>query len=212
MRLATAVLAVASAPAWAHPTLGGPMSHLLVTVFNQQVYLGFESPDMATVTMQSPDEFTGSAAVLSGMGYNAQFGWLANGFVSIPGNAGVFVRTVSTSPFLSVYSESGFQPILGLGDVWQWNGTMVHNWYATEVQGEHRARYEVFVGDLTGTPLTGWGSAEIELTFLYGRIKGTLPTLPATDAGSPTGTTRPVPGPAGLGLGVAGLIMARRRR
>jgi hypothetical protein len=63
VKLATVLLLVlASAPAHAEPTLGGPMSHLLVAVFGQTVYLSLESPDMGTVVMQDGAGFGGMAA------------------------------------------------------------------------------------------------------------------------------------------------------
>lgn len=80
MRLAAiTTLVLSGSVADANPTLGGPMSHLLVSVFQQRVFLTFESPAMSTVVMQDGEGFAGDASVLNGTGYNAQFGWLANG-------------------------------------------------------------------------------------------------------------------------------------
>ena len=122
--------------------------------------------------MQDNDgDFDGPASVLNGMGYNAQFGWLANGFISLPPSSGIFVRTLSSSPHLRVHEETTFEKILGTGDsssIWRWDGTMTHNWYSTDTHGPHRARYEVFVGDLSGNPLDGFSSATIDLSFEYG--------------------------------------------
>lgn len=209
MRTATLTLLACTSAAHAAPTLGGPMSHLLVSVFQQQVYLSFESPHMSTVTMQGGDDFTGGASVLNGTGYNAQFGWLANGFVSIPPGSGVFVRELTGSPWLDVYSESGFEPILGTDgsdNLWQWDGTMTHNWYATEVQGTHRVEYEVFVGDALGNPLDGWVSGTIGLEFQYGRPIRTIGEAPG-------GSIAVTPSAGSLGvLGVGLLGTARRRR
>ncbi len=207
---------VAAAPAPAGPTLGGPMSHLLVTVHQQTVYLTLESPDMATVVMQDGAGYSGPESVLNGTGYNAQFGWLANGFISLPPGAGMFVRTVSASPWISIYAESGFAPILGTGGsspLWQWNGTMTHNWYATRVHGEHAVTHEVFVGDQSGTPLAGWTSGTIELRFVYGLPPPIEPL--DRDAVRPWvtggGSAPPVPAPSALGvLGVC-VLMGRRR-
>jgi len=186
------------------------MSHLLVSVFEQQVYLSFESPSMGTVVMQDGEGFGGNASVLNGTGYNAQFGWLANGFVSIPPGSGVFVRRVAGSPWIDVYSESGYEPILGTDGsdaLWQWDGTMTHNWFATGVHGMHRVEYEVFVGDSVGNPLDGWTGGTIALGFEYGRPLRTLGERPAGSIGAVT--------PAGgslLPLGLALLGAPRRRR
>lgn len=212
--------AIVAARAWAEPTLGGPMSHLLVTVHQQTVYLTLESPDMATVVMQEGAGYTGPASVLNGTGYNAQFGWLANGFISLPPGAGMFVRTVSSSPWISVYSESGFAPILGTGGsspLWQWNGTMVHNWYATRVHGGHTVTHEVFVGDQSGSPLAGWTPGVIDLRFVY----GSAPPIEPFDRDAIRhgvirpggGPAWPVPAPSALGvLGVFAVIGRRRGR
>ncbi len=216
MRTAIALLSLAAAPAMADPSLGGPMSHLLVSVFQQQVFLSFESPSMSTVVMQDGDGFGGDAGVLNGTGYNAQFGWLANGFVSIPPGSGVFVREIGGSPWLSVYSEFGFDPILGTAGsdpVWQWNGTMTHNWYATEVHGRHEVTYEVFVGDAGGNPLAGWTPGEITLAFEYGRERPVLGVGGSIDLGAWGASTRPTPAAGPLAaLAVGGLVSTRRRR
>lgn len=211
-----AAAALCAAPAAANPTLGGPMSHLLVSVFNQQVFLSFESPSMSTVTMQDGGGFTGPASVLNGTGYNGQFGWLANGFVALPPGAGVFVRAVDSSPWLSVYAQSGFAPILGTTSsdpLWQWNGTMTHNWYATRVHGEHRVSYEVFVGDASGSPLAGWTPGTIGLNFEFGESRGVHAYEPDdVRPGFTGGGVGPVPAPGSVVLALGGLLFARRRR
>ncbi len=153
------------------PQMGGPMSHLLVSIFDQQVYVTFESPALSTVELLASDSyFSGAASVLNETGHNAQFGWLASGFVSLPPNSGVFIRRLSGSRHLSVYSEFGFDPILGTDgsdSVWQWDGTMTHNWYSSRIGGTHTESYEVFVGDLSGNPLNGWAGGMIDLSFVY---------------------------------------------
>lgn len=192
------------------PTLGGPMSHLLVTLFNNEIFLTFESPSMSTVTMQdNTGDFVAGASVLNNNGYNGQFGWLANGFISLPPSSGIFVRTLASSPHLSVYEETTFASILGTDgsdDIWRWDGTMTHNWYSSDTHGEHLARYEVFVGDLAGNPLDGYTSATIDLRFEYGQdLSGRIGTL-----GS--GLVPPVPAPGMLTIMSASLICTRRRR
>jgi hypothetical protein len=191
------------------------MSHLLVAVFGQTVYLSLESPDMGTVVMQDGAGFGGPASVLNGTGYNAQFGWLANGFISLPPGAGMFVRTAASSPWMAVYAESGFAPILGTGGsspLWQWNGTMVHNWYATRVHGEHSVTHEVFVGDQLGRPLDGWTAGTIDLRFAFGSAKGVLPVDPGGVRPGPTTGVAPIPSPAGVALLGGWAVLARRRR
>lgn len=193
------------------PSLGGPMSHLLVTLHQQQLYISFESPSLSTVIMHDNDgDFTGPASVLNGSGYNAQFGWMANGFISLPPSTGIFVRTLSTSPHLRVYQQSSFQPILGTdasSDTWQWDGTMTHNWYATTIHGPHLARYQLFVGDLWGNPLDTFTPATVDLHFLYG------PDLrPRVIAFTGHGAN-PIPAPGALcPLALGSIGLTRRRR
>lgn len=208
--LSLALMISASGAAASSPTLGGPMSHLLVTLFNNEIFLSFESPSMSTVTMQdNTGDFVAGASVLNGHGYNGQFGWLANGFISLPPGSGIFVRTLASSQHLRVYEETTFASILGTDDsddVWRWDGTMTHNWYATDTHGEHLARYEVFVGDLTGNPLDGYTSSTIELRFEYGQdLSGRIGTLGLEFVSA-------VPSPGTIAIMSAALFGARRRR
>jgi MYXO-CTERM domain-containing protein len=211
MRAAFATLALTAGIASADvPQMGGPMSHLLVSIFDQQVYLSFESPQMSTVEMlQSTGTYDGAASVLDHTGVNSQFGWLANGFISLPSQSGVFVRTLGSSEHLSVYSEFGFDPILGTDgsdSFWQWGGQMTHNWYSSDVRGPHWAQYEVFVGDLQGNPLDGWGSATIDLHFEFGQdLSDRIGSLGNVSVGS-------VPAPGALPLLGIVAALARRRR
>jgi hypothetical protein len=207
----TITLAIgATSAAASTPTLGGSMSHLLVTLFQNQVFLTFESPGMSTVIMQdNASDFFGGASVLNGSGYNGQFGWLANGFISLPPSSGIFVRTLTTSPHLSVYEESTFASILGTDnshEFWQWDGTMTHNWYATDTHGEHLARYEVFVGDLAGNPLDGYTPATIDLRFEYG------PDLSGRIGTRGSGFVTSVPTPGTITILSTTIVCTRRRR
>jgi len=209
------------------PQMGGPMSHLLVSVFDQQVFVGFESPSLSSVELRGMGStFDGAAGVLDRTGHNAQFGWLANGFISLPPGSGVFVERVSSSPHLSVYEEFTFDPILGTdgsSDVWRWDGSMTHNWYASDVYGPHSATYEVFVGDALGNALAGWGSASVELNFEFGPASrdtlapgvrigtGADPSGRVITGGAAPGVA-PAPGAAGALAMMAIGASARRRR
>lgn len=205
------------------PQLGGPMSHLLVSVFDQQVFVTYESPGLSTVELQSFDaSFDGPASVLNGRAHNAQFGWLANGFISLPGGSGVFVEHVSSSAGLDVYEESSFDAILGTNgssDTWQWDGSMTHNWYAADEAGTLTATYNVFVGDLSGQILDGWSGAQVTLTFesprvplgnADGRVLGLgVVVTPYPGADRPI---TPLPAPSSLALLSFASLAARRRR
>lgn len=193
------------------PSLGGPMSHLLVTLFQNEIYITFETQSLANVDMQdNAGDFLGNSSILNDRGYNAQFGWLANGFISLPPSTGIFVRTTSISEHLSVYEEGSYHSILGTDDsdaVWQWDGTMTHNWYATDVHGPHFASYEVFVGDLSGNPLEGFTSGFVDLNFQYGPdLSGRIGTKSSSIVGT-------VPTPATTGIfALASCFVCKRRR
>jgi hypothetical protein len=205
------IIAITSCSAYAaSPLMGGSMSHILVTLFEQQVYLSFESPSMSTVQMQNYDEsYDGAAGVLNDTGYNSQFGWMANGFISLPPESGIFVRKVHSSPWLNAYSESGYEPILGTegsSQLWQWDGTMTHNWYSSMVKGgTHSVLYEVFVGDLAGQPLLGYAGGQIQLNFEYGE-------KPVALNYSTGDVLNVLPAPASGGVLVCGMLMAFSRR
>jgi len=161
------------------PQLGGPMKHILVTLDANALQLAFESPDSDTLDLQHDCEtHTGAAAVLNDSGFNAQYGWLAGGFINLPTGYGIAVEMFDRTPGLRVYDAFTFQPILGTDGadaVWQWSGVMTHNWYATRVHGPHRVRHEIFVADLDANPLDAYTSATVDLHFdfnpdLSGRI------------------------------------------
>ena len=206
----SAIVAMMGSPALADiPSLGETMSHLLVTLFQNQIYVTLETPTMATVLMQDNiGTFSDGAEVLNNQGYNGQFGWLANGFISLPPSSGIFVRTVSSSPHLSVFEQGSFDEILGTGEsaeTWQWGGSMTHNWYSTDVHGVHHASYEVFVGDLSGNPRDGFQSGLISLNFEYG--------LDLSDRiGAKGGSIHATPAPSALSLLALGSLLGVRRR
>lgn len=206
-----AIIIAATTTANANPTLGGPMSHLLVTLFQNQLFVTFESPSMSTVTMQdAADDFTGPASVLNNTGYNAQFGWLANGFIALPPNSAIFVRTLAASPHINIYDEATFSPIRSTDTsdpVWQWDGTMTHNWYATQVHGTHRVRHEIFVADLDANPLDQYTSATVDLAFEYNPdLSGRIGVI-----GGPSVGVIPSPAPLTT-IALATAVAAGRRR
>ncbi|MEX0876366.1 MAG: hypothetical protein WD114_02810 [Phycisphaerales bacterium] len=203
---------IASCSAASTPTLGGPMSHLLVTLHQNQIFVSLESPSLTTVTMQDAgNDFTGAASVLNHSGYNGQFGWLANGFISLPPDAGIFVRAVGGSPHLRVYEETKFEAILGTdgsSDIWRWDGTMTHNWYSTGVKGGvHVVEYEVFVGDAFGRPLDTYIAGGVELSFEYGiDLSGRIRPVGGHALAVPSSGTAVC-----VCVGVAGMGLGRRR-
>jgi len=155
------------------PPLGGPMSHLLVTVVGQnpstrlggEFFTGFESPGLNPVSMiEPPVTYDGGATVLNGSWFNAQYGWLVSGFWGLPAGSTLWVRVVDQTPGLETYAGRDFngylqyEPLFGTAgssDLMAWDGTMLHNYYAVRAPGSYSATYEVFVGDDFGVPWLG---------------------------------------------------------
>lgn len=197
------------------PKMGGEMNHVLVAVYQRQVYVTVERPEEMPLTLYNYGEhYDGAASVLNRAGYNAQYGWLANGFISLPPDASVWVETLDATPGLRAYEQGSFAPILGTGgspSLWEWDGTMTHNWYAARALGDYAAAYRVYVGTDDGQLYQGYTPGEITLSWSY--LRGGL------QGGGPFGGVSPIgvhkiPAPATLfpvGLGALGLVPGRRR-
>lgn len=200
------------------------MMHLLVSQSDQSLQFGFETPIDGPLEMTvQGDSFSGAASVLNGLAVNAQFGWLASGFFSLPAGSGVFVRAIHQDAGLVAYDGFTFDPIFGTdgsSDVWQWSGAMTHNWYGVSSPGLYEATYEVYVGDSSGASLDGWTGALVELSWVFGSaglpsrvddLKASLGVRGPAVIGRAVGTG-PIPTPSAVGLMVvAGVLSARRR-
>lgn len=155
------------------------MSHVLVTVFEGEFYVGLESPDLYPVTMHGPGVgYEGSASVLNDTHFNAQFGWLVSGFWGPPPGAFVWIRAVHRPDALSCYlgrPASGlpqFTPLFGTAgspEKYRWDGTMLHNYYAVTILGDFEATYEIYFGDAAGNRIAGSATpAQMTLGFHFG--------------------------------------------
>ena len=195
------------------PRMGGEMSHVLVSLYQQRVYISLERPDEVPLTMRNYQErYSGSAGVLDRSGYNAQFGWLANGFISLPSDAAMWIESIDQTPELRTFEQGTFAPIFGTAgssSLWEWDGSMVHNWYSAVAIGDYTATYRVFVGEVDGSPYPGFTGGEITLGWTY----------PTGGLGSTGGmfadvrATRQIPAPgASLVIAAAGAVGVRRRR
>jgi hypothetical protein len=184
-RLAFVVGGVAiGAAAWANnppgsPPLGGPMSHVLVTVFEGEFVIGFESPQLNPVELQGPGEgYAGAAGVLNGAWFNAQYGWLPSGFWAPPPGAELWVRLVDQTPGLRCHigrpygPYAQFDPILttdGSEPRFVWDGGMLHNYYAVDTLGPFETTYEVYFGDAHGDEIPGAATPGlVTLAFEFG--------------------------------------------
>lgn len=106
-------------------------------------------------------------AVLNGKAYNAQYGWNAGGFFTIPPGAAIWIEQTNASPELEVYQDWGrlgsYTPIFGTAGsprLWQWSGVMVHNSYAVRSPARARyfADYHIFFGDAATGSRAGYES------------------------------------------------------
>jgi hypothetical protein len=195
------------------PKMGGEMSHVLVSLYQQQIYISLERPDELPLTMHNYQErYSGNAGVLDRSGYNAQFGWLANGFISLPSDAAMWIEPLDQTPGLRAFEQGTFAPIFGTAGsstLWEWGGSMVHNWYSAFAIGDYEATYRVFVGALDGSHYPGYTGGQITLGWTY----------PTGGLGSTGGmytdvrSTQQIPAPgASLVLAAAGVLGVRRRR
>lgn len=140
--------------------------------------------------------------VLENQYFNAQYGWVVEGIVSLPAGSSIWMkRTAAMQPAGSVFHvyEGGMGAEMAMwtmneiypadGAIWQWDGMMQHDYYTADRPGEYSMSFEVYIGDSTGSPLAGYtpGTA----TFLF----------------------TAVPEPASAGLMLCGLLgLGWRRR
>ena len=123
----------------------------------------------------TPDKFD----VLQDVYFNAQFGWLPEGFIAVPLDASVWImRTAVSQPAGSTFRvyEAGrgtempswtMEPIYSSdGFRWQWDGIMQHDYYTTDRAGSYAMSFEVYIGDAVGDPIAGYVPANVTLDFI----------------------------------------------
>jgi len=217
MAIVLSVVGMASVAMADTPHMGGQMNHILVSLFDNTIYAAIENPgDMPLTLYNYGEHYSGGASVLNRSGYNAQYGWLANGFIDLPPDAGIWIEPIDVTEGLRTYEALTFDPIFGTdssSSLWQWDGSMTHNWYAAYAAGDYQATYNIFVGTLDGQPYPGYTPGQISLTWSY--PAGGLDGL----AGFGSVSTRrvsqiPAPGSLmllSLGVSASGVAQARRR-
>ncbi len=183
----------------------GGMKHVLISFDGTS--LGIEvdpnSPQLPLpLAMRTFGEsYQGNASVLDGKFYSSQYGFLADGFISLPAGAAISIEMLSATQGLEVY-EGGLRSMLanhtyapifgtdGSDTAWQWGGTMHHPWFAAGALGSYEAVFEVYLSDAaTGDRLSGFVSDTVTLQW----------------------RAVPAPGTAAV-LGLGGLVASRRRR
>jgi hypothetical protein len=159
--------------AGANPKMGGPMKHIAVG-FDGQSLTAWVDPAVPTPGLQNYEEtYSGAAAILNGKMYNAQYGWMIEGFWQPPEGSLLWITRMGSTPGLAVYrgdmqSQNAFAPIFttdGSSPSIAWNGAMLHNWYAVEAPGDYASTYKVYFGDAMGNALDSYGSADVMLEW-----------------------------------------------
>lgn len=210
--LAVCGCAAASGGVCAQPLVDpADMLHLLISQNGTSLELEFETPVFDLVPLTWADAvYSGPGAVLNGQAFNAQYGWLANGFFNLPFGSAVFVEAGRVDRGLSFHDAFSFDPILstsGSDPVWAWSGQMTHNWVSASRPGLYEADLTVYVGDaLSGAPLAGWTAASVTLAWELG-LDAAVPVASAN-----ANRAGPVPAPGSAVVLAAGAVLAVRRR
>lgn len=153
-----------------------------------------ETPVLRPLT--PPDEFNPAAphAVLTGKAYNLQYGWNLDGESEfLPSGGNIWIESIASSPGLQAYEHGTYSPIFGTAgssDAWLWDGIMAHNAYAVPTStGTWTASYRLYIGDINGVALPGFGETSITLNW--------------TSVPEPT---------AAAAIAIGSLVLGRRRR
>jgi len=171
-------IVLAASAANAAPPLGGAMNHVNLTLAGTEVIAEIDDP--SPMLLQSyAQSYAPPEDVLDSLAFNAQYGWLASGFWSLPSGASVWIEPESHE--LDCYAGrtfngySYFDPIHGTDGSSmriEWDGSMLHNYYATDSTGRYEVGFTVFVGDDAGEPWPGFSPGFVTLVWIY-------PCLPA---------------------------------
>ncbi len=162
------------------PRTEGEMLHVMVALDRdmKMVHVHTDSLPEPPPLRNFGEQHFPPADVLDAKGYNDQYGWLADGFISLNPDEALWVELVDQTPGLETY-EGGmrsmkqthtYSPLFttaGSSPRWRWTGTMVHNWYAASQFGEYDATYRVYLGDLSGTPLGDYMDDTVTLHWSY---------------------------------------------
>lgn len=158
-----------------NPVMGGPMKHIGVMLnASNNLEAHLDTSGTMPELKNYGETYSGSASVLDGLYYNAQYGWMVEGFWSPPSGSFLWIEQIDATPGLMAFSggtmmnQGSFDPIFGTdgsSDMISWNGSMLHNWYAVESAGEYEATYRVFLGDAAGEATPGFGEATVTLNW-----------------------------------------------
>ncbi len=149
--------------------MGGPMKHVMIGLNGTELTVTID-PNVPTPVLQRywGERYEGAASVLDETWYNAQYGWAIDGVWQPPQGAELWIEQLDASSNLRVYLRSTFDPIFGTNGTSPriaWDGTMMHNWYATAVHDPAHATYLVYLGDELGEPVPGYDGVQVDLLW-----------------------------------------------
>jgi len=160
------------------------MKHANVSLTGTVLAVNINTPPASPVTMTSGYgmDFTPSKFdVLEDVSFNAQHGWLPDGFfTTLPAGGAIWIkRTGTTQPAGSTFKVyDGGNAIEGMGawsmneiyanngDLWQWDGVMQHDYFTADMPGSYSMSFEVFVGDAVGDAVAGFTPAPATFQFI----------------------------------------------
>ena len=187
----------AGAQTW--PQFEMPMVHVMIDFDGTDLHAHADTTPLSMIDYG--DTHFAPANVLDGKYISSQYGFLADGFITLPEGGAIWIEMVSATPGIEAY-EGGmrnarqnhtYAPIFGTAGspaAWKWGGTMHHPWFAAEDFGSYSMTLNLYMGDAdTGAPLDGFGSQSVTLNW----------------------QTVPAPTTSAL-LGVCGILGLRRRR
>ncbi|MFI4881198.1 MAG: GC-type dockerin domain-anchored protein [Phycisphaerales bacterium JB064] len=163
------VLATSTAALAQTPQMGGPMKHIMVGMDGAQV-MAMNPHAEAMELVDYGETYPGAAAVLDGTAYNAQYGWMAMAGLELPAGASLWIELLDATDGLMVYKGGTFEPLHGTDGstmAFQWDGRMLHNWWAATEVGSYQAGMLVYLGDASGEPIAGYEPGRVTLRWTY---------------------------------------------
>lgn len=160
------------------------MKHAAVTLTGNTLGVTVPAPPASPVVMTdhgfSNDYTAPKFSVLENVYYNAQHGWNADSFVTLPSDRFLWIeRTGVTQPSGStfqVYDGGNMisetmddwamtQIYLTNGEIWQWDGDMQHDYFTADTVGSYSMSFKLYVGDASGVEDTSFYSSAATFEF-----------------------------------------------
>lgn len=176
--LALAIAATAASSSLAGPSTwpqsNGSMWHIMIGFDGTDITIGAPTNPAPLEMFNYGEAYTAPADVLDGRMYNDQYGWLANGIFTPPTDTAIWIMQTGGTAGLETF-EGGMRPMrpnhtynpIFTDSVtpWMWGGAMTHHWHTATAPGAYQATYEVYIGDLSGLPLSQYGSDTVTLQW-----------------------------------------------